>query len=155
VYQTLIVCLFDGHLGHDCMVVGFKTTYEISAYHHWCCEFKSWSGRDEQHYVIKFVSKLATGRWFSQVLQSLDRHNRYRTHDLLYWRRVHMSKVVTTMFSVTYGKMYLIQPYAKPNLGLLVLYTTFNIRLYQIHLAVGNREHCCNHLAHVYSPSIQ
>jgi len=40
------------------MVVGFTTTYAISAYHHWCCEFKSWSGRGVQHYVIKFVSNL-------------------------------------------------------------------------------------------------
>jgi hypothetical protein len=38
------------------MVVGFTTTYAISAYHHWCCEFEYRSGRGEQHYVIKFVS---------------------------------------------------------------------------------------------------
>ena len=44
--------------GHGRMVVGFTTTYEISAYHHWCCEFESWSGREAQHYVIKFVSDL-------------------------------------------------------------------------------------------------
>jgi uncharacterized membrane protein YuzA (DUF378 family) len=37
------------------MVVGFTTTYAISAYHHWCCEFESQSGRGVQHYVIKFV----------------------------------------------------------------------------------------------------
>jgi hypothetical protein len=40
------------------MVVGFTTTYVISAYHHWCCEFESLSGRDVQHYVIKFISDL-------------------------------------------------------------------------------------------------
>jgi hypothetical protein len=39
------------------MVVGFYTTYAISAYHHWC-EFESRSGRGVQHYVIKFVSDL-------------------------------------------------------------------------------------------------
>jgi hypothetical protein len=33
------------------MVVGFTTIYAISAYHHWCCEFESWSGRGVQHYV--------------------------------------------------------------------------------------------------------
>jgi hypothetical protein len=38
------------------MVVGFTTTYAISAYHHWWCEFESRSGRGVQHYVIKFVS---------------------------------------------------------------------------------------------------
>jgi hypothetical protein len=36
----------------------FTTTYGISAYHHWCCEFESRSGRGVQHYVIKFVSDL-------------------------------------------------------------------------------------------------
>ena len=50
--------------GRDRMVVGFTTTYAISAYHHWCCEFASWSGRDVQHYVIKFVSDLGQV-WFS------------------------------------------------------------------------------------------
>jgi len=44
------------------MVVGFTTTYAISIYHHWCCEFKSRSERGVQHYVIKFVSDLL---WFS------------------------------------------------------------------------------------------
>ena len=36
----------------------FPTTYAISAYHHWCCEFEPLSGRGVQHYVIKFVSDL-------------------------------------------------------------------------------------------------
>jgi hypothetical protein len=33
-----------GCRGRDRMVVGFTTTYTISAYHHWCCEFESQSG---------------------------------------------------------------------------------------------------------------
>ena len=42
------------------MVVGFITTYAISAYHHWHCEFEFHSGEVNsiQHYVIKFVSDL-------------------------------------------------------------------------------------------------
>ena len=48
--------LFRGHRGHDRVVVGYTTTYAISAYHHWCCGFKSRSGQGIQHYVIKFVS---------------------------------------------------------------------------------------------------
>ena len=40
------------------LVLPLTTTYAISAYHHWCCEFVSRSGRDVQHYVIKFVSEL-------------------------------------------------------------------------------------------------
>jgi hypothetical protein len=52
--------------GRDRMVVGYTTTYAISAYHHWCCEFESQSGQGVQHYVIKFVSDLlAAGQWFS------------------------------------------------------------------------------------------
>jgi hypothetical protein len=50
--------VWEGHCGRDRMVVGFTTTYAISAYHHWCCEFESRSGRGVQHYVIKFVSDL-------------------------------------------------------------------------------------------------
>ena len=40
------------------MIVGFTTTYAVSVYHHWCCEFESRSRRGVQHYVIKFVSDL-------------------------------------------------------------------------------------------------
>jgi len=29
--------------------VEFTTIYPISAYHHWCCEFESLSGRGVQH----------------------------------------------------------------------------------------------------------
>jgi hypothetical protein len=47
-----------GRCGLDHMVVGFTTTYAISAYHHWCCEFESLSERGVHHYVIKFVSEL-------------------------------------------------------------------------------------------------
>ena len=38
-----------GRRGRDRMVVGFTTTYVISAYHHSCCELESLSGRDVQH----------------------------------------------------------------------------------------------------------
>ena len=31
----------EGARDRDFMVVGFTTTYAISAYHHWCCEFES------------------------------------------------------------------------------------------------------------------
>jgi hypothetical protein len=50
--------LRGGDHGRDRMVVGYTTTYAISAYHHWCCEFETRSGRGVQHYVIKFVSNL-------------------------------------------------------------------------------------------------
>ena len=42
--------------------------YVISVYHHWCCEFESRSGRDVQHYVIKFVSDLRQVGGFLRIL---------------------------------------------------------------------------------------
>ena len=51
------------------MVVGFTTTYAISAYHHWCCEFESRSGRRVQHYVIKLVSDLPQVGGFPRVIR--------------------------------------------------------------------------------------
>jgi len=54
----LFLLLNWGRRDRDRMVVGFTTTYAISAYHHWCCEFESRPGQGVQHYVIKFVSDL-------------------------------------------------------------------------------------------------
>jgi hypothetical protein len=53
------------------MVVGFITTYAISAYHHKRCEFESSSGEvySIQYYVIKFVSDSRQVGGFLQVLQ--------------------------------------------------------------------------------------
>ena len=49
-----------GYRGRDRMVVGFTTSYAISAYHYYRCEFESRSWRDVliQHYVINVVSDL-------------------------------------------------------------------------------------------------
>jgi hypothetical protein len=55
--------------GRDRMVVGFTTTYAISAYHHWWCEFESRSGRGVQHYVIKLVSDLRQIGGFLRILR--------------------------------------------------------------------------------------
>jgi len=43
--QNFRIAFFCGG-GRDRMVVGFTTTYAISAYYHWSCEFKShsWQG---------------------------------------------------------------------------------------------------------------
>ena len=66
-FHVLSINIFDnvyfdlirrGRRGRDCMVVGFTTTYAISADRHRCCEVESLSGRDVQYYVIKFVSDL-------------------------------------------------------------------------------------------------
>jgi len=61
----------QGRRGRDRMVVGFTTTYAISAYNHWCCEFESLSGRGVQHYVIKFVSGFRQVGGFLRVISFL------------------------------------------------------------------------------------
>jgi len=58
-----------GRRGRDRMIVGFTTTYAISTYHHWCCEFESRSGRGVQHHVIKFVSDLRQVVGFLRILR--------------------------------------------------------------------------------------
>ena len=55
--------------GYDRMVVGFTTTYAISAYLHWCCGFESRSERRVQRYVINFVSDLQQVSGFLWVLR--------------------------------------------------------------------------------------
>jgi len=56
-YHVYIICI-RGRRGRDRMVVVNPITYPISAYHNWCCEFESRSGRGVQHYMIKFVMDL-------------------------------------------------------------------------------------------------
>ena len=56
-WYTTDPSLKRGRHGRDCMVVGFITTYSISAYHHFHCEFEPRSG-EVQYYVIKFFSDL-------------------------------------------------------------------------------------------------
>jgi len=60
-----------GRRGCDHMVVGFTTTYAISAYHHLRCEFDSCSGEvySLQDYVIKFVSDLRQESCFLWLLR--------------------------------------------------------------------------------------
>jgi len=62
------------------MVVGFTTTYAISAYQHWCCEFESRSGRGVQHYVIKFVSDL--WQWWFSLGPPVSSTNKTDLHDI-------------------------------------------------------------------------
>ena len=52
--------MVEGRRDRDCMVFGFTTTYAISAYHNYRCEYESHSDGvySIQHYVIRFVSDL-------------------------------------------------------------------------------------------------
>ena len=56
-----------GRRRRDRMVVGFTTTYAISAYHHWSCEFipRSWRGVLDTTLCDKVFQWLAAGQWFS------------------------------------------------------------------------------------------
>jgi len=58
-----------GCRGRDRMVVGFTTTYAISAYHDCCCESESRIGQVVQHYVIKLVRDLRQICCFHRVLR--------------------------------------------------------------------------------------
>ena len=83
-YNTFLYhihCRKRGRRGRDRMVVGFTTTYAISSYYHWCWEFESLSGRDVQHYAIKFVSDLRQVGGFSPVPPVSSTYKTYR-HDI-------------------------------------------------------------------------
>ena len=67
-YDTFSISI-KGHRGRDLMVVGFTTTYAISAYHHWFCESESQPGWGVQHYVIKFVSDFRRVGGFLRVFR--------------------------------------------------------------------------------------
>jgi hypothetical protein len=49
------------------MVVGFTTTYAVSAYHHQCCEFEphSWQGVLDTTLCDIVCQWLVAGQWFS------------------------------------------------------------------------------------------
>ena len=76
-----------GCCGRDHMIVGFTTTYAISAYHHQCCEFESCSSKVNsiQHYVIKFVSDLQQVNGFFRVLRFSSPIKMTATIKLKYW----------------------------------------------------------------------
>jgi hypothetical protein len=63
---SLLYNLNRGRRGRDRMVVGFITSYAISDFHHWCCEFESRSGRGVQQYVITFVSDFGSSGFLHQ-----------------------------------------------------------------------------------------
>ena len=55
--------------GRDRMVVGFTTTYAISAYHSKVMSLNPVHGEVIQHYVIKFVSDLREVSGFLRVFR--------------------------------------------------------------------------------------
>ena len=69
VYKSYKGCLSSkemGRRGGDRMIVGFTTTYAISVYHHWRCEFesRSWRGVIDTTLCDNICQWLAAGQWF-------------------------------------------------------------------------------------------
>ena len=66
IYAVIAYHQWRGCCSRDRMVVGFITTCAMSAYHHWRCEFESWSGRGVLDTTLwdKVCQWLATGWWF-------------------------------------------------------------------------------------------
>ena len=62
--DTFIYLYSRDIVARDHMVVGFTTTYAISAYCNWCCGFDSRSGQGVQH-CDQVCQWFAAGRWFS------------------------------------------------------------------------------------------
>ena len=93
---TLLSVWIWGCCGHDRVVVGFTTTSAISAYHHWCCEFKSQSGCTTL--CDKFCQWLATGRWFSHgpPVSSTNKTDRHDITEMLLEMVLNNSNVVLT-----------------------------------------------------------
>jgi hypothetical protein len=63
------------------MVVRFTAIYAISAYHHWCCEFKSRTVSRCTKLCDKVCKWLATGQWFSPG-PSVSSTNKTDRHDI-------------------------------------------------------------------------
>jgi hypothetical protein len=83
-YQYIIWKISRGRRGRDPMVVGFTTTYAISAYHHWCWGRISIRSRCTT-LCDKVCQWLATGQWFSPgpPVSSTKKTDRHGTIDIL------------------------------------------------------------------------
>jgi hypothetical protein len=119
--MSIIIITCWGRRDHDRMVDGYTTTYAISSYHHWCCEFESRSGRGVQHYVIKFVSDLRQVAGFFRVLRFPPpinwppRYNwnivesgvkHHQTNNIITCKQLHMMNwFFSTWFSFPFQKM--------------------------------------------------
>ena len=60
-----LYCYVTARRGHDRMVVGFTTTYAISAYHHWCLWVRNSIRARCTTWCDEVCQWLATDRWFS------------------------------------------------------------------------------------------
>jgi hypothetical protein len=103
--QRLII--LKGTSWRDHMVVGFITTYAISAYHHKSCEFesRSWRGVLDTTLCGKVCQWLATGRWISPVLGFSSTHKTDR-HDITeILLKVALNNFTLTLLFKSYGTL--------------------------------------------------
>ena len=75
-WTTLVFKAIWGCRGQDSMVVGFTTTYAVSAYHH-CCEFKpcSWWGVQDTPLCDKVCQLLVFSDTRISSTNKTDRHD--------------------------------------------------------------------------------
>jgi hypothetical protein len=102
--------LFRGRCGHDHMVVGFSTSYAISAYHHWSSKFESrtWLGVLDITFGDKVDQWHAAGLWFSPgTLVSFT--NKTDSHD-----------IIEILLKVALNTMTLILKHHSTNVGFLI-----------------------------------
>ena len=83
-----------GHRSRDHVVVGFTTTYTLSAYHHWSCqfEFRSWRGVLDTTLCEKVCQWLAVGGLFFSEYSA----NKTDLHDTEILLKVTLSTITLT-----------------------------------------------------------
>jgi hypothetical protein len=79
---------FEIRCGHDHMVVGYKATRVINAYHYWRCEFetRSWRALLDTTLCDEVCQWLATARCFSPVIpdSSTNKDDRHDINEILW-----------------------------------------------------------------------
>jgi len=90
-----------GRRGRERMIVGFTTTYAISAYHHWCVRVRISIRARCTTLCDRVCQWLATGRWFSpgwNIVESCVKHN--ETIPILTFIHLQISQVATHLEAI-------------------------------------------------------